>query len=197
MTREEYLATLKRELKTLGENELTEICGDFEEHFSIGLSQGKTEHEISAELGDPRNVAETYLSENIEKTSGYRATAENTAAVTQAVASNPLPEKDLTGPRLFVILFNIFFMVWVAVSVYSTVLSLWLLTFGLLAASVALFAVLFTVSTAAATGIALAAVAVLMFAICSGIINYFLTKLTVYATGEYIKWNTKIYNEGF
>lgn len=197
MTREEYLATLKRELKMLGETEVKEICGDFEEHFSVGLSQGKTEHEISAELGNPVTVAQTYLSGNIEQSSGYRATPESTAAVTQAVATNPVPEKDLTGPRLFVILFNIFFMVWVAVSVYSTVLSLWLVTFGLVVASVALFAVLFTVSTTAATGIALAAVAVLMFAVCSGIINFFLTKLTVYATGEYIKWNTKIYNEGF
>ena len=66
MTREEYLAALRRELRTLPESDITDICGDFEEHFAIGLSQGKTEHEISAELGDPTTVAATYFDENLE-----------------------------------------------------------------------------------------------------------------------------------
>lgn len=66
MTREEYLAALRRELRTLPEPDITDICGDFEEHFAIGLSQGKTEHEISAELGDPTVVAATYFDENLE-----------------------------------------------------------------------------------------------------------------------------------
>ncbi len=197
MTREEYIAALKRELGILGEQEVSEICSDFEEHFSVGISQGKTEHEISAELGDPRSVAETYLSDNIEQASGYRATAKNTAAVTQAVGSNPSAEKDLTGPRLFVILFNLFVMVWVAFSVYSVILSFWAATVGLIIAAVALFIAIAAVPASAVAGVLLAGLAVLCFAVFSGILNFFLTKLCVIATKEYVKWNKKIYNEGF
>ena len=197
MTKDEYLAMLKRELGILGDAEVSEICSDFEEHFSIGLSQGKTEHELSAALGDPGQVAETYLSENIEKTSGYRATPENTAAVTQAVASVPKTEKDLTGPRLFVILFNVLFMVWVALSVYSAILSFWAATVGLIIAAVAIFVAAAAISSAAVAGLILLGLALLFFAIFSGIINFFLTKLAVIATREYLKWNKKVYNEGF
>jgi uncharacterized membrane protein len=197
MTRDEYIAALKRELRILGDTEVIEICSDFEEHFAVGISQGKTEHEISAELGDPRSVAETYLSDNIEQASGYRATAQNTAAVTQAVATNPTAGKDLSGPRLFVILFNLLFMVWVALSVYSAVLSLWAVTAGLFAASIGLFIAIAAVPAGAVTGVVLAAIALLFFAVFSGILNFFLTKLCVMATKEYVKWNKKIYNEGF
>jgi len=66
MTREEYLATLKRALHSLPETDISDIARDFEEHFSVGLSQGKTEHEISAELGDPATVANTYFDEGLE-----------------------------------------------------------------------------------------------------------------------------------
>lgn len=197
MTREEYIAALKRELGILGDTEVSEICSDFEEHFAVGLSQGKTEHEISAELGDPRSVAETYLSDNIEQASGYRATAQNTAAVTQAVVPPRNVEKDLTGPRLFVILFNVFFMIWVAVSVYSVIVSFWAATVGLLIGAVAIFVAIAAVPPAAVAGVLLAGLAVLCFAIVSGILNFFLTKLTVMATKEYVKRNKKIYNEGF
>ena len=66
MTREEYLATLKGALHSLPETDVADIARDFEEHFSVGLSQGKTEHEISAELGDPVIVAGTYFDEGLE-----------------------------------------------------------------------------------------------------------------------------------
>lgn len=197
MTREEYLAALKRALGSLKETEITEICSDFEEHFSIGLSQGKTEHEISAELGDPRIVADTYLNDNTEQASGYRPTAQNTAAITQTVAPNQVPEKDLTGPRLFVILFNLFIMIWVAISIYATILSLWAATAGILVASGAVLTTIPILPSGAVLGVILAGIGLFFLAVFFGILCFFLTKLTIIVTGEYVKWNKKVYNEGF
>ncbi|NLW88723.1 MAG: DUF1700 domain-containing protein [Clostridiaceae bacterium] len=197
MTREEYLAALKRALGSLKETEITEICSDFEEHFSIGLSQGKTEHEISAELGDPRIVADTYLNDNTEQASGYRPTAQNTAAITQTVAPNQVPEKDLTGPRLFVILFNLFIMIWVAISIYATIVSLWAATAGILVASGAVLTTIPILPSGAVLGVILAGIGLFFLAVCIGILCFFLTKLSIIVTREYVKWNKKVYNEGF
>ena len=66
MTKEDYISNLRRALHTLPEADIADISQDFEEHFAIGLSQGKTEHEISAELGDPALVAATYFDEGLE-----------------------------------------------------------------------------------------------------------------------------------
>ena len=62
MTRNEYLSKLKSYLSALREGELREILLDYEEHFNIGREKGKTDDEISAELGSPKEVAESILS---------------------------------------------------------------------------------------------------------------------------------------
>ncbi|WP_461421171.1 DUF1700 domain-containing protein [Gudongella sp.] len=62
MTRNEYLSKLKSYLSDLREGELREILLDYEEHFNIGREKGKTDDEISAELGSPKEVAESILS---------------------------------------------------------------------------------------------------------------------------------------
>ena len=192
MTREEYLAELKRALHILPESEVTDICGDFEEHFAIGLSQGKTEHEISAELGDPESVARTYLNQD-----GDEVIQPGKAASATGSTQTAVPEKDLTGPRLFVILFNIFVMIWVGFTVIGMILSFWGISVGLLVGGIASF-----VGMIAATGewdavLALTGVALIAFAVVSGIINFFICKWTMIGCKAYVKWNKKIYNEGF
>ena len=200
MTREEYIAELKKQLGVLSESEVSDICGDFEEHFSIGLSQGKTEHEISAELGDPKTVADTYLSDNMEAASGYTATAQNNAAISgqinQGKATDGKAPVDLTGARLFVVLFNLLFMVWVAFSIYGTLIGFWAVTAGFIAAAIGMLAVI-AVAPIIAAGLVVAALAMFCFALCSAVINFYLTKWTVIGTKTYIDWNKKIYNEGF
>lgn len=60
MNREEYISRLKLSLQSLPMDELNDILSDYEEHFDIGISKGKSEEEISRELGDPREVANSY-----------------------------------------------------------------------------------------------------------------------------------------
>lgn len=200
MTREEYIAALKKQLSVLSESEVTDICGDFEEHFSIGLSQGKTEHEISAELGDPKTVADTYLSDNMDAASGYKATAQNSEAISrkidQANAKGGKTPDDLFGARLFVVLFNLLFMVWVALSVYGTLIGFWGVTIGLIAGAIGLL-VAIAIAPIIAAGLIVGALAMICFALCSGVINFFLTKWVAMGTKTYIEWNKKLYNEGF
>lgn len=62
MNRQEYLHRLKISLQFLPVTELEDILSDYEEHFQIGLSKGKSEEEISKELGNPSEVANGYRS---------------------------------------------------------------------------------------------------------------------------------------
>lgn len=246
MTREEYLAALKGALHTLPASDISDICGDFEEHFSIGLSQGKSEHEISAELGDPITVAGTYFDEGLEdightmKESAAHAAAAHAAAAaasaaaasaassanrpavaasgpsgttgtggtsnttytsgtagTTADAGTGSQQKDLTGARLFVILFNILVAWWAAITIYSTLLSFWGVSISLLVAGVGVFAAIAAASGGWIAVLVLSGIALVLLAIATGILNYFLSKWTIIGTKAYVNWNKKIYNEGF
>ncbi|MDD5018261.1 MAG: DUF1700 domain-containing protein [Eubacteriales bacterium] len=64
----EYLSILMASLKHMRSEEKQEIVADYKEHFEIGLEAGKTEEDIAAELGDPRQLAKMYSAHNaVEK----------------------------------------------------------------------------------------------------------------------------------
>lgn len=61
MTRKEFLTALDQYLVTLSAEEKADIISDYEEHFRVGLENGKTEAEIAATLGSPYDVASQFL----------------------------------------------------------------------------------------------------------------------------------------
>lgn len=61
MTRKEFLTALNQYLVTLSAEEKADIISDYEEHFRVGLENGKTEAEIAAALGSPYDVASQFL----------------------------------------------------------------------------------------------------------------------------------------
>ncbi|HLS07925.1 HAAS signaling domain-containing protein [Lentibacillus sp.] len=68
MNREQFLKSLENGLKKLPQEECDDILHDFEEHFSNGLTDGKTEEQISDALGSPKQIAkELVAASNIEK----------------------------------------------------------------------------------------------------------------------------------
>lgn len=61
MNKNEYLKKLDILLESLPYDERRDIMYDYEEHFKSGLSDGKTEEEISKELGNPETIAAGYI----------------------------------------------------------------------------------------------------------------------------------------
>ncbi|ABO65690.1 HAAS signaling domain-containing protein [Geobacillus thermodenitrificans] len=57
MNKQQFLTALETELKKLPHEEREEIIQDFEEHFYIGMANGKSEEEISQSLGSPKQIA--------------------------------------------------------------------------------------------------------------------------------------------
>ncbi|MFD3448130.1 hypothetical protein ACFDTO_26405 [Microbacteriaceae bacterium 4G12] len=61
MTRGQFIEELKLLIKKLPEQERNEIIYDYEEHFEMGLAEGRSEAEIVKELGSPKMIAKEVL----------------------------------------------------------------------------------------------------------------------------------------
>ncbi len=66
MDKRDFLGQLKSGLNFLPPAELSEILDEFEQHFAAGLAQGKTEQELTAQLGDPARIVEGYRQDAME-----------------------------------------------------------------------------------------------------------------------------------
>ena len=60
MNREKFLAELKAALGRMPESEKREVLADYEEHFRMGMAEGKDEEQIAASLGNPRLLGKSY-----------------------------------------------------------------------------------------------------------------------------------------
>lgn len=61
MDKKNYLDLLKYYLKDLPDNVIEDIIIDYDQHFAEGVQNGKTEEQISKELGRPEYIAREYL----------------------------------------------------------------------------------------------------------------------------------------
>ena len=57
MNRDKFLEILSKELTDIQEDDKMEILFDYNEHFTIGIQEGRTEEEIAESLGEPKIIA--------------------------------------------------------------------------------------------------------------------------------------------
>ena len=96
MNKSEYLNKLTNELGHMPYGDVKDIIQSMEEHFDEGVSEGRSEEEIAASLGDPAELAAEF---------------KDGAKFKQVMKRRKLSD-NFKGPdgrsRIFVILFNIF-----------------------------------------------------------------------------------------
>ena len=190
MTRNEYLNKLKSYLSSLREGELREILLDYEEHFNIGRDKGKTDDEISSELGSPKEVAESILST-------INPHGDNKDAPTQKYDSND-------GPRRFLIFLlllglNLVFVLGPVVAVLGIIVGIFGAGIGFVVGGIGLiFGTPFVgfisgfvpgILTSVSFGVGLSALGGLVF-----ILGVVLGKLFYRLMSMYIDWNKRIIN---
>lgn len=61
MNKKDFIETLEAKLIRLPKADRDDILSDYENHFAEGLERGQSEEEVSAALGDPGELAATYL----------------------------------------------------------------------------------------------------------------------------------------
>ena len=95
MTRKEYIAALDQYLVTMSASEKADILSDYEEHFRVGLENGKTESQIAASLGSPYDVASQFLEGEKPKVPQYPQRA--SSAAPQGYTAQPRPTQAPQG----------------------------------------------------------------------------------------------------
>lgn len=87
MNKTEYLSALKEALKDTDESVMEEIVSDYEEHFQVGLENGKSEEQICEDLGSIEDlveeIKEVYNTHNKENSSKEDKKEERNANDTQ------------------------------------------------------------------------------------------------------------------
>lgn len=188
MNRREYINKLSMYLQGLPSSELQDILSDYEEHFDIGLSKGKTEEEISAELGDPKEVADSYKAnfKNINK--------ENE---TRNYTTNDNSRKFLIG--IMLIAFNLIIVLGPYMALLGVLLSFYGIGIGFTIGGIAiLFGLPFQFFipmqilnplTSISFGVGLGSLGILIL-----ILSLYLTKFVYKYTVKYIQWNIELTN---
>lgn len=145
MERMEFMRRLWDALETLSSEERQDICNDYEEHFRIGNENGKTEEEIAAELGNPEELAASYLEESASK-AAQTPPAQGYAAYSQDYPSQPGNQgENKTAVTVVLILLIIF----VGIPAVPAVIGIWCallgVMLGMFAAFIGMMAALFMV----------------------------------------------------
>ena len=187
MNRDDFLRQLRQNLYGLSEDEINDIILDYEEHFQIGLSKGKSEEEISYELGNPRDIAKNYI---------------NQSSGTYKEEPGSISHNDDARRLLLLILLGLFNLI-IVLGPYLGVLGIVLGIFGL---GVGLFfagiGILFGVPFVALGSIGQFHI-LTVFAFSIGfvglgilcvLLGIYLSKLIYKLTVKYINWNIDVIN---
>ena len=111
MKQNDFIATLEKALAELKPEEKQEILSDFREHFSNGMTNGKTEEEIARELGDPMILA-----------------AQFTEGTSKTV---PLRTGKVSSRDMLAIVGLLIFDIFIAIHVIATIFAIWVALWGI------------------------------------------------------------------
>jgi len=64
VNKHDFLNELEKQLGNIAKDDKREILYDYEEHFRMGVSEGKTEEEVARSLGDPKTIARQFRADS-------------------------------------------------------------------------------------------------------------------------------------
>jgi uncharacterized membrane protein len=77
MNKTEFMNSLDISLGNISFEQKKEIMYDYEEHFSIGIENGKTQEQIAKDLGNPVSIAKQYRAECMLKNAEINTSTKN------------------------------------------------------------------------------------------------------------------------
>ena len=218
MNKSEFIAAMEAQLLRLPKSDRDDILNDYESHFINGIAEGRTEEEVSAQLGDPVELAAVYL-ENLPdgaKGAPYIPANEEPAPAEEAPQSNysdtrsgtwsaeqPVPpaepaaaagEPNSTG-IVIVVLLSVFVAVPVLWSIVGVILGAFGTVIGGFAVAVALLALGITtvaLSVPAGAGMILLSVAMAALAMLALFLGILGVKGVIWLVKWYVNWCKKL-----
>jgi uncharacterized membrane protein len=126
MNRDEFLKTLETSLTAFNQEEKKDILYDYEEHFRIGLQNGKTDDELINELGSPADIAKQYNLNNEPEKGKFNSYAESTIDYRDhsTLKNNERSIIPSIIAALALGFFNLVFVIWLFIAVGAALIGL-------------------------------------------------------------------------
>jgi len=214
VNKSEFIAAMEAQLLRLSKADRDDILNDYESHFVNGVAEGKTEEEVSAQLGDPVELAAVYM-ENLPagaKGAPYIPPQEEPKAAPEAQPqytyqnqySAPQPEQAVPAAAskepdplgiVAVVLLSLFVALPVLWSIIGIIIGAFASTIGFGVAAVALIVLGITTAgygTIAAVGMILLGVAMIALGVLAVSLGVLATKGTIWLVKWYIEMCKKL-----
>ncbi|WP_211747352.1 DUF1700 domain-containing protein [Paenibacillus sp. Marseille-Q4541] len=134
MNRLQFMTIMQRGLYPLEAQERAELLSDYEQHFEMGLSEGKSEEEIASELGNPEDLIKEALGDRYTPPApGFRSQngvhdEELGSYNKMPYGSSALSHKSSGGSftrRLFTWIGLVFLNLILALPIFATIWAIW------------------------------------------------------------------------
>lgn len=112
MNREEFLESLRNQLKNIPKEDIDEILQDYRDHITIGMENGRNEDELIKSLGDPKEIAKQMNANYLIKNAETKTSASNIFRALYATAGLGFFNLIFTLP-LFIIILALLFVLFV------------------------------------------------------------------------------------
>lgn len=181
MNKKQFLNRLDQRLQGLSKEERRDILHDFEEHFTFGMEEGKTEADIAASLGSVDKIANELRAAH-EVENDEHPIPNNTAKVVAIT----------TG----LVLFNLIIVVGPFIGVLGILFGGWVASISFVASpllvlvNIIVFPASFQVYDIF-VGIGLCGIGLLI-----GVLMYFASRGVVYLVTRYVQFNIKLVKGG-
>jgi uncharacterized membrane protein len=189
MNRDMFLSNLKAALGRMQESEKREVLADYEEHFRMGMADGKSEEQIAASLGNPRLLGKSYAIDALleEPMGGGGVTA---VSVVRALFASI----SLTFFNLIFILGPLLGLVGVMIGLWATAVSLPLAGVATMVSPLVALAApgLCTLSGLNPALLVFAGIGVAALGVLAVIGMWKLTRLFLLIIAAYVKFNARI-----
>lgn len=182
MNKLQFLQQFRQAIKMMPKKEKDELLEDYETHFAFGQQAGKTEEEISLELGNPLELAHGAL-EDYQRNSSY--TMKKSASTTRTIFA-------VIG--LFSLNF-ILAIVPLGIAIWATWLS-FIISAAAMIVSPALVFINYLITSQFVIGQFFAAIMISGIGILLGLAFIYVGKLLLKVTKSYYHWNIRVIKGG-
>ncbi len=182
MNKTQFLKTLSMHLTRLPGDEREDVIRDFEEHFSVGYEEGKSDEEITKGLGSPQKIAkELVATYHLDQMETNMSAANIIRAIWAVIGLSFFNLIIVLGP--FIAVVAIIFSGWVSSLAFIASPLLLLLNLIILPGKFEVFDFFFSI-TLCGLGIFIA------------VVMFYLTKWMTQLTIRYLKFNVNLAKGG-
>lgn len=181
MNKTQFLTSLDQALQRLSDDERRDILHDFEEHFTFGMEEGKTEAEIAASLGSVDKIANELLLEH--QVENDRSVPQNSTAKAVMIA-------------IGLILFNLMIVLGPVAGIIGTLFGGWIMSITFVASPLLVLLNIIIYPESFMMFDLFFSIGLVGLGLLVGVLMYLASRGVIYLIVRYVKFNINLVKGG-